>query len=447
MRLNVSIICIAELVIGLLALPCKISKYGCFAAGTPVYTDHGKEIIENITISEKVLSYNEKTKTKEYRPVTALKTYIVSAILAIVFNAQDTLWATPNHLFWHKGHYVEASALHAGDTIEALEGDYCRLQQIIPISGERRVYNITVAENSNYYVGNRGILVHNDCFLKRLTDSPELMAQIDALPDALKGQFIQDFYEAGEDVIKVLKERAGCVRAWEILFKEGDDLSRILRTDPVKLQKLDNYIITEGADINKLKSSFQNTKHPEVWLNLKKTQPELDELYVTIKNDPPANLDPWTPEHKAQRWNNYKEGNGNLSYESWSNIYDGNIGKAVKGKQKVIDYAASNNITFPPNILENTWRSDITINIRGQNLSGKRRHDIYDPIQGKAIEVKDYSTQDVSKSFDIEREALMDIKLLENGLLTNIEWVFLGQGPSQPLRTLLETGGISIIIK
>ena len=151
--------------------------------------------------------------------MTALKTYIVSAILAIVFNAQDTLWATPNHPFWHKGHYVEASALHAGDTIETFEGGYSRIQQIIPISGERRVYNITVAENSNYYVGSRGVLVHNDCFLKRLTDSPELMARIDALPDALKGQFIQDFYEAGEDVIKVLRERPGCVRAWEVLIE------------------------------------------------------------------------------------------------------------------------------------------------------------------------------------------------------------------------------------
>ena len=169
-----------------LALSCKISKYGCFAVGTSVYTDHGKESIENTTISKKVLSYNEKTKTKEYRPVIALKTYIVSAILAIVFNAQDTLWATPNHPFWHKGHYVEASTLHAGDTIEALEGYYSHIQQIIPISGERRVYNITVAENSNYYVGSRGVLVHNDCFLKRLTDSPELMAQIDALPDAFE---------------------------------------------------------------------------------------------------------------------------------------------------------------------------------------------------------------------------------------------------------------------
>ena len=158
--------------------------------------------------------------------MTALKTYIVSAILAIVFNAQDTLWATPNHPFWHKGHYVEASALHTGDTIEALEGGYDRIQQIIPFSGERRVYNFTVAENSNYYVGSRGVLVHNDCFLKRLTDSPELIARIDALPDALKGQFIQDFYEAGEDVIKVLKEKPGCVKAREVAAKHNDEIRK-----------------------------------------------------------------------------------------------------------------------------------------------------------------------------------------------------------------------------
>jgi hypothetical protein len=187
--------------------------------------------------------------------VTALKTYIVSAILAIVFNAQDTLWATPNHPFWHKGHYVEASALHAGDTIETLEGGYSRIQQIIPISGERRVYNITVAENSNYYVGSRGVLVHNDCFLKRLTDSPELIARIDALPDALKGQFIQDFYEAGEDVIKVLRERPGCVRAWESIFVAAKranpgipDAGKILRKDIKSLEalsKFDNSLISK----------------------------------------------------------------------------------------------------------------------------------------------------------------------------------------------------------
>ena len=195
--------------------------------------------------------------------MTALKTYIVSAILAIVFNAQDTLWATPNHPFWHKGHYVEASALHTGDTIEALEGGYDRIQQIIPFSGERRVYNFTVAENSNYYVGSRGVLVHNDCFLKRLTDSPELIARIDALPDALKGQFIQDFYEAGEDVIKVLKEKPGCVKAREGLYEAGYSK---LRKNPVSLQKsstlLENpALINSGLDETLVKRAIAGNRN------------------------------------------------------------------------------------------------------------------------------------------------------------------------------------------
>ena len=195
--------------------------------------------------------------------MTALKTYIVSAILAIVFNAQDTLWATPNHPFWHKGHYVEASALHAGDTIETLEGAYDRIQQIIPFSEERQVYNFTVAENSNYYVGSRGILVHNDCFLKRLTDSPELIARIDALPDALKGQFIQDFYEAGEDVIKVLKEKVGCVKAWEVVSNLPVDKLWVRRNVDL-LEKMSHLDVVDQNLVNLFYTTFKPSKFPKV---------------------------------------------------------------------------------------------------------------------------------------------------------------------------------------
>lgn len=39
----------------------------------------------------------------------------------------------------------------------------------------------------------------------------------------------------------------------------------------------------------------------------------------------------------------------------------------------------------------------------------------------------------------------MDIKLLQQGRVSEIEWVFLGNGPSAPLRALLESGGIKII--
>lgn len=38
----------------------------------------------------------------------------------------------------------------------------------------------------------------------------------------------------------------------------------------------------------------------------------------------------------------------------------------------------------------------------------------------------------------------MDIELLKAGELEEVEWVFLGNGPSAPLRALLESGGVKI---
>ncbi|MCO5277401.1 MAG: HINT domain-containing protein [Saprospiraceae bacterium] len=263
--------------------------------------------------------------------MTALKTYIVSAILAIVFNAQDTLWATPNHPFWHKGHYVEASALHAGDTIETLDGGYNRIQQIIPISGERRVYNITVAENSNYYVGSRGMLVHNDCFLKRLTDSPELIARIDALPSALKGQFIQDFYETGDDVIKVLKERPECVRAWESVFS-----NETVRKNINNLQKIDEQVVLNNTQHSRIKEAFEDAPDKQKFIDelqpkktfhdnpaddvngpLASSQDQIDELAVT--NNPINNAS------KKFWWNHEKNVSTHLD-----NVYGpSNVGRQI----------------------------------------------------------------------------------------------------------------------
>jgi hypothetical protein len=72
MRLNVSIICIAELVITFLALPCKISKYGCFAAGTPVYTDHGRNHRKHHHL-RKSLILQRKNQNKRIPPCDCFK--------------------------------------------------------------------------------------------------------------------------------------------------------------------------------------------------------------------------------------------------------------------------------------------------------------------------------------------------------------------------------------
>ena len=97
-------------------------------AGTPIVTESKNIPIEHIQVDDKVLSFNitgifnHQTNRTEVKKVTSIKSYIVSAIMALVFTTGDTLWATPNHPFWFDGQYIEAENLKAGDTLWAVDG-------------------------------------------------------------------------------------------------------------------------------------------------------------------------------------------------------------------------------------------------------------------------------------------------------------------------------------
>ena len=136
----------------------------------------------------------------------------------------DTLWATPNHPFWYRDIYIEAGKLKSGDTLTSKEGHSSVIKEILYIPGDERVYNFTVEGNNNYYVGREGFLVHNDCFLDRIEDAPALIAKIDELPKGLKGEFLKDFYNAGEDVLGAFKANPNLVKAWEVAAKHNDAL-------------------------------------------------------------------------------------------------------------------------------------------------------------------------------------------------------------------------------
>lgn len=135
--------------------------------------------------------------------------------MALVFTTGDTLWATPNHPFWHSGGYVEAEHLRPGDTLVAVNGTSLIIANSFTKDTTLRVYNFTVEDNHNYYVGDPGVLVHNNCFLEKIQDWPELVAEIKKLPKGLRSKFIEDFYNASDDVLKAFKGNPGCGRAWE----------------------------------------------------------------------------------------------------------------------------------------------------------------------------------------------------------------------------------------
>lgn len=228
--------------------------------------------------------------------------------------------------------------------------------------------------------------------------------------------------------------------AWKILYSEKDLEMAAIRQNPENLRKIRNYILAESPDVNlkALKKSFNNARsenHALQWIELKIPRKDLED--IANKLDPLDDPAPWTKEHKAQRWKNYQASDEQkLDFTGWSNNYDGNIDKATTANEIVESYVRSNGLVgFELEVSI----ADVEINLRSKNLKGTRRHDLFNDGTGEAIEIKDYRSQKVYLSEDIEREVLMDLKLLESGEIKSMKWVFLGEGPSEPLRKLLST--------
>ncbi len=217
------------------------------------------------------------------------------------------------------------------------------------------------------------------------------------------------------------------------------DLAPEIKLNTANLEKLSKFITKEGMDLTKLKNSLGNAKDAQKWIDMKIPQKELDEIFEVVANDPPSKLIPWTKEHKAQRWNNYKEGcskglNSCQDFETWSNGYDGKIDLVTNASKGVDDYFASLG-----------WNCskvkcvEQTVDVVVDGVPRKRRLDIYDADNLKAKEFKQYSSGKVYNSKDIKAEVLADKQLLENGTLIEMEWVFKGCEPSGPLKALLES--------
>ncbi len=233
--------------------------------------------------------------------------------------------------------------------------------------------------------------------------------------------------------------------SWKVLFKEGDDISATLRTNTDNLDKLNDFIKAEGADVAKLKSSFSNAKDAQKWIDMKIPQSELDAAYDAMKNSPLDELTPWTKEHKAQRWANHKSGNPDADFNTWSNKYDGNIKKADAANSGVDDYF--NSLGWNCTSCKEVTTSDIAIMTDDGLKTLSRRHDIADKSPGvkKAIEVKEYSSGKVYYSEkSIKTQVALDAELLDSKEFLSIEWVFKGCEPSKPLEDALIAAGVTI---
>jgi hypothetical protein len=140
--------------------PRPRGPYSCFVKGTQVWTKTGLRPIESIEMGDLVLAQNVDTGELKYEPVIGRTVRPPSPIVKIS-NGKDEVSATRGHLFWVSGAgWRMAKELEKGGVLHGLNGA-TRIRSLSS-AGDAEAYNLVVAEFATYFVGDSGLLVHDN---------------------------------------------------------------------------------------------------------------------------------------------------------------------------------------------------------------------------------------------------------------------------------------------
>jgi len=152
----------------------------CFVAGTLVQTMEGPRPIESIRTGDRVLSQGTSTGALAFQPVVATHRSQPAPTLRINAGGESIV-ATGIHRFWKAGKgWTMARELKAGDRLRMVDG----VVEIKSIETDKTqpVYNLDVAENRDFFVGTKGLLVHDFGFVQPVLEpfdrQPELTSLV-----------------------------------------------------------------------------------------------------------------------------------------------------------------------------------------------------------------------------------------------------------------------------
>ena len=110
-----------------------------------------------------MLSYDERTDTSLYQPVMDViqgeKQY---QLIKLTLESGESIETTAEHPFYIQGKgWNAANTLKVGDALQLYNGTVVVVKTVDTSVRVERVYNLTVANTHNYFVGSDGVLVHN----------------------------------------------------------------------------------------------------------------------------------------------------------------------------------------------------------------------------------------------------------------------------------------------
>lgn len=121
--------------------------------------------IKDIRIGERVWAYDEETGEKSLQEVTHLiQSEGDKKIVDIELASGEVIQATDGHPFYvpESGEvWVEAGELDTGMLLYSIAGESVGLADVSHRQNYQQVYNLTVDQDHNYFVGQAGVLAHN----------------------------------------------------------------------------------------------------------------------------------------------------------------------------------------------------------------------------------------------------------------------------------------------
>ena len=152
----------------------------CFGAGTLVQTIAGPRKIDSLAVGDRVLAQNTTTGALSFQPVLATHVNGPAATFRITIDGESIV-ATGIHRFWKAGKgWTMARELNTGDRLRMIDG-VVTIQSIKP-DATQKVYNLTIAENRDFMVGNRGLLVHDFSFVSPVSEPFDRPASLATAP-------------------------------------------------------------------------------------------------------------------------------------------------------------------------------------------------------------------------------------------------------------------------
>ena len=135
----------------------------CFVAGTKVKTENGFKNIENIKIGEKVYSFNLDNNEIELKEVLELIHSSAKDTYKLTIGGKTVEMTSKHQVYIVDKGWTRAYNIKIGDMMLSASGDKVKITNIEHIKYDEPIdtYNLAVEDNSNYFVTDIQVLVHN----------------------------------------------------------------------------------------------------------------------------------------------------------------------------------------------------------------------------------------------------------------------------------------------